>query len=76
MSERPVDEHPRVETYRDLVAWQKSMDLVVEIYRETDTWPNPERFGLVQQVRRSAVSVPSNIGEGQGRRNDKEFNHF
>jgi four helix bundle protein len=52
------------------------MDLVVAIYLETDTWPSSEKFGLVQQLRRSAVSVPSNIAEGQGRRNDREFSHF
>lgn len=52
------------------------MDLVVAIYRESDTWPNSEKFGLIQQLRRSAVSVPSNIAEGQGRRNDREFNQY
>jgi four helix bundle protein len=52
------------------------MDLVVAIYRETDAWPPQEKFGLVQQLRRCAVSVPSNIAEGQGRRSDREFVHF
>lgn len=52
------------------------MDLVVDIYRATEAFPNTERFGLTQQVRRSAVSVPSNIAEGAFRNTDKEFNHF
>jgi len=52
------------------------MDFVVAIYRETARWPSEERFGLVQQIRRSSISIPSNIAEGQGRRNDREFSHF
>ena len=76
MNQRGTSERPRVESYRDLIAWQKAMDLVVAIYRETDAWPQHEKFGLVQQLRRCAVSVPSNIAEGQGRRNDREFAHF
>lgn len=71
-----MGEYARVESYRDLIVWQKAMDLVVAVYRETDTWPSSEKFGLVQQLRRCAVSVPSNIAEGQGRRSDKEFNQF
>jgi four helix bundle protein len=73
---RTTSERPRVESHRDLLVWQKSMDLVVAIYRETDAWPPQEKFGLVQQLRRCAVSVPSNIAEGQGRRSDREFVHF
>ncbi len=69
-------DRPRVESYRDLIVWQKAMDLVVAIYRETDGWPSSEKFGLIQQLRRCAVSVPSNIAEGQGRRNDREFVQF
>src|SRR5216117_3249391 len=53
--------------YRDLIVWQDSMDLVVAIYRITATFPKDERFSLVSQLRRAAVSVPSNIAEGQGR---------
>jgi len=62
-----MGEYARVESYRDLIVWQKAMDLVVAVYRETDTWPSTEKFGLVQQLRRCAVSVPSNIAEGKGR---------
>ena len=53
--------------YRDLLVWQDSMDLVVAIYRITATFPKDERYSLVNQLRRAAVSVPSNIAEGHGR---------
>ena len=54
--------------YRELIVWQKAMDLVTEIYQVTSTFPNEERFGLTSQIRRAAVSVPSNIAEGHGRK--------
>lgn len=54
--------------YSDLVVWQKAMDLVTEIYRITATFPAEERFGLSSQARRAAVSIPSNIAEGHGRK--------
>ncbi len=57
----------QIKSYRDLVAWQKSMDLVLIVYRETATLPAVEQFGLTAQLRRCAVSVPSNIAEGWGR---------
>ena len=59
--------------YRDLVVWQKSMQLVTEIYRATNCFPKSELFGLCSQMRRAIVSVPSNIAEGQGRDSSKEF---
>jgi four helix bundle protein len=63
--------------YRDLVAWQKSMTLAEVIYRETAGFPKEERYGLTAQMRRAAVSIPSNIAEGQGRRSsDEEFARF
>jgi four helix bundle protein len=66
-----------VKSYRDLIAWQKAMELVKLIYRLTDKFPREELFGLTIQVRRAAVSVPSNIAEGQGRNSTKEFiNHL
>lgn len=71
-----MGERPRVESYRDLIVWQKAMDLVVAIYRETDGWPPSEKYGLTQQLRRCVVSVPSNIAEGQCRRSDREFAQF
>lgn len=62
--------------YRELIVWQRSMDLVVEVYRRTDGFPKSEAFGLTNQMRRAAVSVPSNIAEGQGRSTAKDFAHF
>ncbi len=63
-------------SYRDLVAWQKAMDLVTAVYRITASFPREEIYGLTSQLRRAAVSVPSNIAEGQGRRGLAEFRHF
>ena len=60
-------------SYKDLVAWQKSMDLVTAIYRATRTFPKDELFGITAQLRRAAVSILSNIAEGQGRLSEKEF---
>ena len=59
----PVVSFP-VRSYRDLIAWQKAIELVTEIYRATQSFPDSERFGLTSQLRRAAVSVPSNIAEG------------
>jgi four helix bundle protein len=64
------------QNYRDLVAWQKSMDLVVAVYRVSASFPREELYGLVSQLRKAAISVPSNIAEGQGRGTKKEFAHF
>jgi four helix bundle protein len=66
-----------VQHYRQLIAWQKAMDLVKLIYDLTDDFPNEERYGLASQIRRAAVSIASNIAEGQGRNSTKEFiNHL
>jgi four helix bundle protein len=62
--------------YKDLVAWQKAMDLVVHVYGATEGFPSRERFSLTDQIRRAAVSVPSNIAEGQAHFNKREFLHF
>ena len=62
-------------SYRDLVAWQKAMDLVEEVYRVTRGWPGDERFELTSQIRRAVVSIPANIAEGQGRNGSKELLH-
>ena len=59
--------------YRDLLAWQRSMDLVVEIYNLTKSFPREEMYCLTNQLRRSAISIPSNIAEGQGRGTDPEL---
>jgi four helix bundle protein len=65
-----------VRSYRDLIAWQKAVELVTEIYLISKKFPNEELFGLMSQLRRAAVSIPSNIAEGQGRLGRKEFQHF
>jgi len=64
-----------VSSFRDLRVWQVSMDLVVDVYRLTQVFPNHERYGLVQQMQRAAVSVPSNIAEGQARDHLREYLH-
>jgi four helix bundle protein len=66
----------RERSYRDLVAWQKAVDLVVEVYRESSSWPADERYGLTSQVRRAVVSVPANIAEGSGRNGTAELRRF
>ncbi len=66
----------KVRSYRDLIAWQKAIDLVVEIYRTTHGFPKEETYGLTAQLRRAAVSIPSNIAEGQGRGSTGEFKLF
>ena len=62
--------------YRNLTVWQKAIDLVVEIYGLTSKLPKDELFGLTNQLRRAAVSIPSNIAEGNGRGSTKEYLHF
>lgn len=62
-----------IRSYRDLLVWQDSMELVVQIYRTTSTFPKEERYSLVDQLRRAAVSVPSNIAEGHGRSRTGDF---
>ena len=62
--------------YMHLLGWQKAMDLVTEIYRLTKKFPKEEIFGLTGQLRRAAVSIPSNIAEGQGRSSKGEFRIF
>jgi len=62
-------------TYRDLTVWQKSIDLVVLVYRFTAKFPAQEQYGLTSQMRRAAVSIPSNIAEGS-RRRGKDIRHF
>ena len=63
-------------SHKELKVWQKGIELVKVIYSETDSFPKAELFGLTSQIRRSAVSIPSNIAEGAGRNSDKEFIHF
>jgi len=63
-------------SFQDLRIWQESMDLTVEIYRATSGFPRHETYGLISQMRRAAISVPSNIAEGKGHRSDPEFVRF
>jgi len=64
------------QSFRDLLVWQRAMQLTVSIYRLTQGFPREEIYGLTSQIRRAAVSVPSNIAEGQGRLNPGEFRQF
>jgi len=65
-----------IKNHKDLEVWKKSMDLVSNIYKITESFPNKELYGLTNQIRRSAVSVPSNIAEGAARSSKKEFIQF
>ena len=65
-----------MKSHKDLLVWQKSMDMVTRIYSETKSWPKEELYGLISQIRRAAVSIPSNIAEGAGRSGRKEFSRF
>jgi len=62
--------------FRKLTIWQDSMDLTVQVYKLTQDFPKEEKYNLTSQVRRCAVSVPSNIAEGAGRNTNKDFNNF
>jgi four helix bundle protein len=66
----------RIKSHRDLIVWQKSMDLVVAVYRATEMFPKSETYGLTSQIRRAAASIPANIAEGQGRRLSGEYLQF
>jgi four helix bundle protein len=63
-------------SFKDLRVWQEAMKFAVEVYRVTSAFPRHELYGLSQQLRRAAVSVPSNIAEGKGHRSDREFGYF
>ena len=65
-----------VKNYRDLIAWQRAMDLVSGVYAMVRGLPDAENYGLAAQLRRSAVSVATNIAEGQGRKSDREFRRY
>jgi four helix bundle protein len=65
-----------VKTYQELIAWQKGIALVTEVYEATRSFPRDEIYGLTSQLRRAAVSIPSNIAEGQGRASSGEFVQF
>ena len=66
----------KVKTFRDLKVWRKAHELVLEIYKITKTFPEEEKFGVVSQLRRAAISIATNIVEGHKRRTKKEFLYF
>jgi four helix bundle protein len=71
---RPAtNNHRKVGSYRDLLVWQKGIVLVKSVYLISQGFPNDERYGLTAQIRRAAISIPSNIAEGQARHTTKEF---
>lgn len=65
-----------IKSYKELVVWQKAMDLVVAVYEITDHYPASEIYGLTSQIKRASVSIPSNIAEGRRRSSKKDFCHF
>ena len=66
----------KTQSFKDLIVWQKSYKLVLEVYKVTKKFPGDEVYGLSQQMRRAAVSIPSNISEGYGRQHSKEYKQF
>ena len=71
-----VTEKANIKTHKDLDVWKKSMDLVESVYCRTERFPDSEKYGLTNQIRRCAVSISSNIAEGAARKTDKEFVQF
>jgi four helix bundle protein len=65
-----------IRSFRDLEVWQRAMDLAAEVFAASANFPKSEQYGLTSQMRRSAVSVPSNIAEGHARKSTREFLHF
>jgi len=63
----------KLKQYQELIVWQKAMNLVEEVYKVTNSFPREEIYGLTSQLRRAAVSIPSNVAEGQGRRTTPDF---
>jgi four helix bundle protein len=64
------------QSYRDLLVWQKNIELCLKIYETCQSFPSSEKYGLMDQMKRAAISIPSNIAEGQGRQSVREFRHF
>jgi len=65
-----------IQTYKDLIVWQRAMDLVGALYELTEKFPNSETYGLISQMRRCAISIPSNIAEGRRRGSKKDYRQF
>ncbi len=71
--EKPKEQ---IKSHRDLIVWQKAVQLVVDLYKLTKLFPKEETYGLTSQIRRAAASIPANIAEGQGRRLSGEYKQF
>jgi four helix bundle protein len=71
-----IEKMSSINSYRDLLIWQKSMNLVTEIYKATSAFPREEIYGITSQIRRSSVSIPSNIAEGYGRSSTGDYKRF
>ena len=69
-------EAKKLKSYKELIVWQKAYKLVLEIYKYTFNFPKTETYGLVQQIRRAAISIPSNIAEGYGRKSKTDYHRF
>ncbi|MCK4980532.1 MAG: four helix bundle protein [Candidatus Delongbacteria bacterium] len=65
-----------IKSYKELIVWQKAMEITVDVYKLAKNFPNEEKFGLTSQIKRAVISVPSNIAEGQARNSTKEFKQF
>lgn len=62
--------------FKELKVWQKAMEVVAKVYQITNSFPREEQFGIISQIRRCSISIPSNIAEGCGRKSNKKFNNF
>jgi four helix bundle protein len=71
-----MEDKPEKGSLEELLVWNRALDLVDSVYQHTRSWPREEVYGLINQVRRAAVSVPSNIAEGHGRKRDGDFARF
>lgn len=71
-----MEQKSKIKNFRDLDVWRLTMEIVVEVYEWTKTFPDDERYGLVGQMRRAAVSISSNIAEGFNRQHNKEYKQF
>ena len=71
-----MSDDKKIKSYRDLIVWQKSMELVKEVYLITKKLPKEEQYGLTSQIRRSSISIPSNIAEGYGRHSTNDYLRF
>jgi four helix bundle protein len=69
-------ETKKLKSFKELIVWQKAYKLVLEIYKFTNNFPKNETYGLVQQIRRAAISIPSNIAEGYGRKHKTDYHRF